>query len=55
MTNNVLTDLTGIQVLKNLKNATFKDNNINKMDYFDGLPNLQYCNNDNDNDISNYF
>jgi len=42
MTNNVLTDLTGIQVLKNLKNATFKDNNINKMDYFDGLPNLQY-------------
>jgi len=42
MVNNVLTDLTGIQLLKSLKNALFKENNINKMDYFDGLPNLQY-------------
>ena len=42
MTNNILVELTGIQMLKNLKNATFKDNNINKMDYFDGLPSLQY-------------
>ena len=42
MTGNILVDLTGIQMLKSLKNAIFKDNSINKMDYFDGIPSLQY-------------
>ncbi len=42
MTNNNLNDLNGVQMLKNLKNATFSNNNISKIDYFDGMPNLQY-------------
>ena len=42
MTNNGLIDISGIQILKNLTNVTLKDNNINKMDNFDGLPNLVF-------------
>ncbi len=42
MVNNMLVDLNGIQMLKNLKNSNFKENSISKIDYFDGLPNLQF-------------
>jgi len=40
--NNNISDLTGIQVLKNLKTLVLKDNNLNKIDALDGLINLQY-------------
>jgi len=42
MTNNILNDLSGIQMLKNLNAGIFKENSICKTDYFDGLPNLEY-------------
>jgi len=40
MCGNNINDLTGIQMLKGLKILVLKENNINKFDFFDGLPNL---------------
>ena len=42
MTNNLLNDLTGIQMLKNLNACVFKENSICKTDFFDGLPHLMF-------------
>ncbi len=42
MSENSLTDLNGIQFLKNLKNLVFRKNNISKIDHIDGLSNLVY-------------
>lgn len=39
---NNISDLTGIQALKNLKTLVLRENNINKIDSLDGLINLQY-------------
>lgn len=39
---NILSDLKGIQVLKNLKSLVLRENNINKIDFIDGLIHLQF-------------
>jgi hypothetical protein len=42
MSNNNLSDLYGIQYLKNLKNLVLRENHINKLDSIDGLPFLSF-------------
>ncbi len=42
MCGNNINDLTGIHILKGIKILVFKENNISKFDYFDGLPNLVF-------------
>ena len=42
MCGNNINDLTGIHTLKSIKILVFKENNISKFDYFDGLPNLVF-------------
>lgn len=37
-----MTDVNGIQILKNLKNLVLRKNNISKIDHIDGLINLVY-------------
>jgi Leucine-rich repeat (LRR) protein len=42
MCDNNLSDMTGIQLLKNLKNLVLRENSLNKIDAIDGLVNLHF-------------